>query len=171
MRTTLIILACCFAMGATGCGDRDKWPHGGTADYVDKEIGSADGSSFGSLMTGDYHHGNSPVAKIYIQIGTADAVYLPEIQSAQARKLFGEPVIDGAIDGTEISEFSLPGRSRVVFRGEKVAYCYATAKDNVAIGVSPAGPFYRLPITRDEMITVFGKPDGYSISEGKGWRP
>jgi hypothetical protein len=165
----VVLLSC---LGATvGCGDSGTWQHGGSAAYADMRFESPDGSSFTGLYAGDWMFRDMPVPKIWLTIGESEPFFLPDLRQRNARELFGDPKTNHAIDGVELAIYSMGGDSRIEFRGEKIEFFYADAAEHVAVGLAEGGPFHSLPLARERMIELFGKPKEFEVSEGKGWRP
>jgi hypothetical protein len=167
-KASLVLAVAPIACIAFGCS-----PVSVTAEYADIEFSGTNGSLFTTFSTGDYHRSGFPVAKIYLTIGSAKPVFLPDLKVEDARQQFGEPEISQNIDGLEIQYYSIGEHSRIVFREGQVACCYAYADDKVAYSIAKTadGPFLKLPIKKRELTRVFGTPKGYTSSYGKGLRP
>jgi hypothetical protein len=100
-----------------------------------------------------------PVARLYIRYQDEGAVLLPDMPETMAKKLCEDASWESHPGRNGETTVYRRFRSMMEFRSNKLAHAtFRKSEAPFAFAKSPNGPFVSLPMTRERMVEVFGKP-------------
>lgn len=165
----LLMIASAAMFSPIGCDNSSGryWAH-----YPDKSF-SGSKEMFFELYTGNDHR-QYKVADLYLKLNTGDKVKLADISQETAKQWVmqkSDVLRDSSVmnytdfDGVKLTGYNVDGISILVFRDGKLVGCGINGKMShgpfvdVQLSSSKEGEFLSFPISREDLIREFGKPD------------
>ncbi|MEX0701842.1 MAG: hypothetical protein WD069_07075 [Planctomycetales bacterium] len=154
IRLVMCGLACLAAVAAAGCGPPDR----AEIRYRNMKFISPYATGFYESLAvhdpvahesgRDSQLARSEMPDLYLRLDGTTVLFLPELTKEQAE----EHHLDG---GSRPVQF-------VFYDNEKlygtIGHLNRKQDPGIEIGSQPGGPFYRFPLTRDQIVELFGPP-------------